>query len=281
MSLNDRTLGYYPISISTSLAFEGLFGHHPENPQVINPDKPIYLEYGRICINVRTMIRNVMGSFETEDRKRLTPKRVLQMVKSELVVIEQFLHTETNGGIKPWFYIDTQPRLNQKFSKAIFRNPKTDNQLAEFSIEKFVLESLLVDKEHKFINKIEHDFPMEVSINALIITHQPIDLLNLYKFNRLALLESHTGKIKLRTDWYTKLKSLPKEITNLPFNKFTLQMFGDGTMFSPMPIKLRRYVIEIANKHKWNTTTSKEKILSDCKSERDPVFQQLVIDLFK
>lgn len=281
MSPNERTLGYFPISISTSLAFEGLFGYHPELPQQINPEKPLYLEYDKVCINVRTLIRNVLGSFETDARKRLTPKRVLGITKSEIVVIEEFLRTETNGNLIPWFYIDTQPRLNQRFGKANFRNPSTENQLAEFAIEKYVLESLLTDSQYKQINKVEHDFPLDVTANALIITHHPVDLLNQYKFNRLAILESHTGKVKVRTDWYTKLKTLPREVTNVPFNKFTLQMFGDGTMFAPMPIKLRRYVIDIATKYKWNTTTSKDKIISDCKSERDPVFQQLVLDLFK
>lgn len=281
MGTSERVLGHFPVAISTSLAFEGLFGYHPETPQVIDPDKPLYLEYDKVCINISTLIRNAMGSFETEDRKGLTPTRVLDVVKTEINTIQSFVKEETNDKLDVWFYICKYPNLNVKYPRALLRELKTDNQLSEWNIEKHIIESLLNDEQYSFINKIDYMFPTEAQTKAVIITHTPLDLLNQYSFLRLALLESHTGKVKLRTHWYTKLRTLPKDVNNFPFNKFTLQMFGDGVMFSAMPLKLRRYVVDLAKKSRWTTTSTKEKIMSDVKHERDPVFEQLVTDLFK
>ena len=61
----DRTLGFFPMSIATSLAFEGVthlgeYGDRPGEPE-INQIEAIW------C-NLRTLIRNAIGAFTKEKK---------------------------------------------------------------------------------------------------------------------------------------------------------------------------------------------------------------------
>ncbi|MFO5855027.1 hypothetical protein, partial [Klebsiella pneumoniae] len=56
--------------------------------------------------------------------------------------------------------------------------------------------------------------PPKVEGTVLLLTHFPHELLWKPHFNRLLLLESHTGKIKTYNMWYNKLNGL-KEV--IPF----------------------------------------------------------------
>jgi hypothetical protein len=74
-------------------------------------------------------------------------------------------------------------------------------------------------------------------------------------------LESHTGAIKNPAEWNTKLTGGAKELSNIPFNRFTLQLFGDnGHMFLSGPLRLREIVLGIAKRDHWTSVTTSERV---------------------
>ena len=81
------------------------------------------------------------------------------------------------------------------------------------------------------------------------------------------LLETHTGKLKDKHKLNTKFKPIPNvDLSNIPFNQTTHRIFGDNTLIAPLPMPLRREVIEVSLKKKWNTHTSEELIKEQTKS---------------
>jgi hypothetical protein len=95
---------------------------------------------------------------------------------------------------------------------------------------------------------------------SLIVTHFPVDLFGRYRFNQLDLLESHTGKIKPPAQWNTKLSAKREETDMLPFNPFTLQVFGDNQQFVHQLPRVKEAVVETAKATGWSSVTTMEKI---------------------
>ena len=141
----------------------------------------------------------------------------------------------------------------------------------------------LLDFEEKmgwiYSKKFDLEFDRD-NRTVLILTNYAIDLLQRYKFTSLSLLESHTGAVKPPAMWYTKLNN-GKELTTIPFDRMTIQMFGDGSnLFSPFPIKIRRTMLTISEKNKWTPMTTKAYILDSVKKERDPTLEALILNLY-
>ncbi|MNZ57992.1 hypothetical protein D3C78_759890 [compost metagenome] len=107
-----------------------------------------------------------------------------------------------------------------------------------------------------------------------------MDLLQRYKFSSLTLLESHTGAAKPPALWYTKLTN-GKELEHIPFDRMTLQFFGDnGNLFTGYPIKFRRIMLDIAKKNRWTALTTKDYIIQSVKKAYEPELERLVLNLY-
>ena len=118
-----------------------------------------------------------------------------------------------------------------------------------------------------------------MDVRATLITHYPVDLLARYNFTELHLLESHTGAIKNPSMWNTKLQN-GRDIPNIPFDRATLQVFGDGVMYRPMNMKIRKAFIEMAEKHQWSAATTEALVKHSAKSAKDPFLGQFVNGLY-
>lgn len=252
--LTEREQGSYaPISIATALAIESAFGVTEEHPE--HKKKPPINQYRAIWFNVRTLLRNLLGAVNREQRNLVKDDDLIDALTAEINVITGALESFTQGLCKPYFYIQSYPNLEKKYPYCFIRNPKTEIQKALLSQEDYVLEALLKND----VIQIEQS---EITLkgcpqNTLIVTHMPIDLLSRYEFQSLVLLESHTGKVKPHTQWSTKLTGGANiDLTRMPFNHVTLQLFGDGVHFQTFPIKEKRQFIEMANKYLWNPTTT-------------------------
>ena len=106
-----------------------------------------------------------------------------------------------------------------------------------------------------------------------------IDLLSNYSFPSCKLLESHTGKIKPKTYWNSKLSG--KDSGLMPFNAMTLQIFGDGENFAAYPRKLKLELIELAKKNKWSPITTNAKVESDLNKMTDKLGAQMLKDMLR
>lgn len=260
------TYGAYPISIATSLAIEsitntGEFKTNRGTPAVHNIES--------LWLNVRTLFRNVMGALDKQGRKFIKTSDVYELILNDIDYITSTL-TEFNNNIEVVPYICTYK--NCDFSDWVVKKPKTAVAFNERAMLDGVL-NLMIDKKEVdgllvFKDKLEG--PSETTI----ITHIPYDLLSWKYFRDLTLLESHTGRLKKRSQWNSKLNT--KQYQTIPFNRPMLAIFGDGTMFGGVDIKVRNRVIELSNKCNWNALTTLSKIKQDVQLNFEPMILDFI-----
>ena len=273
--ISGRELGVsVPISIGTSIAIESALGLLPEQTNQIKIEN-----YDAIWINVRTLFRNLLGAMETESKKMVLPEDVAEALVNEMTVINAVVSDKTRGMVSVVFYVCTHSSLSRRYPNAAHRNShdNTDNQRTNYIVEQQALKTVLDSGAMVDLRKFDMDFGDNT--NVMIVTHQPIDLLNRYRFKQIVLLESHTGAIKPPSRWYTKLQN-GRELVNIPFDKMTLQLFGDGTMFSPMGIKVRKHLVELAKKNGWTYLTTRDYVMKTIRDTRDPIFEAYVARLY-
>lgn len=259
VAIDNREKGQVPISIGTSLALEAGFGIYPDRHE----SPPPFTRVKQVWINLRTLVRNLIACLPTNLKETLLPDDVWRFVHEEMTIIKTSLAKQAPG-VKLVFYVSEYNRLDQRFPGAVIKLPSTPKQSIQQQVEEASLK-LALEKNH------EHDvefFDFELHgqhPSSFLLTHLPVDLLSRYFFERLELLESHTGKIKGPGAWNSKLTN-GKELSNIPFNRFTLQLFGDnGNMFSPHPVSLRRALMQVAIDNGWSNVTSIEKIRDSLK----------------
>lgn len=257
VGVDARDKGQIPISMGTALAVESALGIYPERPE---SPAPITQGVKEIWFNVRTLIRNMFNSLSAEFREEVLPSALHAALIEEFGVIESAIIKGGHGLVRAVFYLPDYTHLHRKFPKAILRQPKTDRQIAYQIIENQVCRLIHADppggydyREFSFAITDHHP-------ESWIVTHLPVDLLARYSFRKLELLESHSGAIKAYPQWHTKLTG-GKELSNIPFNPFTLQLFGDnGNQFVPYPPATRKQVLQIAEEDRWTSVTTEEKI---------------------
>ena len=257
----DRQFGFYPCTIGTSLALEGLF-HTGE----FDSDKtePVFNKYQNLYINIRTLMRNAFGSFG--DKKAYLDSEIVMTAITE--DIETII--DTVNSVSPSMvcvpYLCLYKSVNRVFKEARFLesdNP-TPGQIHYRSIEQDIYRR--VHNEQLFDTRI-FDVEIEGKEDTLIISHLAADLLCYKNFPLLSLLESHTGKVKKRLEWNTKLNNKPK---NVPFTRATLQLLGDGVMFSPVDRKLVKVFLATAEKYKWAADTTMDRIYVGLRASNEP-----------
>lgn len=269
--------GKYAVSIGTSLAFETLFGIN----DLIAPTNPLpFTKYGYVIINVRTLIRNIYGAVAKELKTEFPAAKYLEKTLEEIVTIPAILENQSGDRLEPLYYLPTYRGLAKEFPYAILKQVgnKAYGRQHQEAIEQYCVAQLTA-------KSIAGELPIhltdiklpEVDKPAVIMTHQPIDLLSYLKGRNVDLIESHTGVIKDRYKWYTKLNG--KGLESIPFDRWSLQFFGDGKLFTGYPPKQRAAVLEFATKNKWNQTTTTELIRMQLKRFPDPEIAKSVTKL--
>lgn len=258
--LAERKKDNIPVSVGTALAIEALKDNQ---------------RYDSIWINVRTLYRNVLHSIEdTEKRAMFTdPKNRLEAaaaigkaISQEKEIIQNYLNGRVDG---VRLYLLGYTDLAKKFPHAKLKLPETDNQKAYWGLMDSVIDEVLNDD---YDQEIRWDKGSELEgepTRSVIITSHPVDLLSRTKFRDLRLLESHTGAVKPKSQWYTKLSD-GRGLPNIPFNRFTIQVFGDGPLqFNRWSIKLRQSIGELAHNNRWTAVTTMDRIRYSLDKMRD------------
>ncbi|MNC09568.1 hypothetical protein D3C81_199700 [compost metagenome] len=254
----DREVGAFPLSIGTSYAIEGLLGIHPGNPNQPSGHKGITT----LWINIRTLVRNYREAMKTDDRDRIKYDSAAIMVLSEMQAIPEILKFAKRN-IEVVFYHQAIEDIRQQFPNANYKTVKTDNQVAAATYETFTLRFLLAECVNAKVpvQQIRRQ-PTPSRQVAAILTHYPKDLFWKGCFERLFLLESHTGQLKTYVDWYSKLIGI-KSDNQVPLNEFTIQVFGDKHLFEGQDKKIKTELKELARVKRWNATTAMGKVSSD------------------
>ena len=249
----ERELGETGISVATSIPFEKLMEY----------SEPIVID--SLWINLRTLIRNIHSS--SEDNDSLNPEEVAEALVNEIEIISGILSSlSAIDKIDLIVYNNSYDGLPIRFPHAKLKKTSTYKQIEYATFEAKVQTefSVVRDQLSELIAYVEGDYALEAAdTDSLILTHMPVDLLSYYSFKDLKLLESHTGRIKAKSMWNTKLTGGDR-VNRLPFNAFTLQLFGDNaTQFYGYPYKYKELILFIASHNDWNTLTTKEKMIKD------------------
>lgn len=281
----EREVGQFPLSIATSLAIEGALGIMKEDDaRGVKQDSanPPIKEYQHLWVNLRTLFRNIHGSMKREAADSLDVNALSEMLLIEATTLASVVHARTQRRVSVFFYACTYKSLASFYPHANFKETLTDKQRIYAGFESSSVEALL-KLPHELLN-IE-TFNMTISPqgsfeHVAVMTHYPVDLLEMKGVRDIGLLESHTGVIKTKYQWYTKLKN-GKELVRIPFDRMTLQLLGDSAgMFSAYPPAFRKKLLEIAEKHQWNQRTTRDRIMLTISLAKDPVFEGTVKKLY-
>lgn len=269
----ERAIGQFPISIATSLALESACGIHEDFPVNRAP----LLDYPSLWVNIRTLIRNFVGSLDRGVASSLDPVAIAETILEEMHHISSIVAEYSEGRSSPFWYFSDYHGMEQKYKHAVIRRDNTEKQKEYTAFIQVAVQALL-DQAGDQIKLFKLKLEPEQYPTALILTNYAYDLVEYRQFSKLALLESHTGKIKERAQWYTKYLD-GRELSMIPFREDFLQVFGDKEHFRPMDIRLRKDLIEIATKYNWTAVTTKDKILYGINAMKNPYYKEILKDI--
>lgn len=271
--IGDRVKGQFPLSIATSLAIESALGMHPDLPTP--PEKPI-LRYDEIWINLRTLFRNLLGACPKGVAETMTvPEMVWGMLDEMDVIPDVLKHFMDKRAPKVVYYFSHYKGLERKYPKAILRTDTTAKQQDYTKLLTATMAHLIENDSDKFRTydlKITDGSPQS---RVAIVTSHAYDLLSANQFQKLTLLESHTGKFKSSSSWHSKYYQ-GKDLAHIPFREDFLQVYGDSELFSPMEKKLRIALLEVATRRKWSSVTTSAYIKSGIDELKDPLHKDLL-----
>lgn len=258
--IEERTRGEQtPLSIGTAMIFES------EHFNVKHWEEYLY-------VNIRTLYRNFTQAMELNKFDECEADDLFPKFVEEIELFEEELKRFTGGNVKLQFYLPDYSDISRLLPMAILRHDKTRKQVSATNKENQVMK-LLKQEHDKMVkeNRKNPEFePLFIECGsqlprgkgpALILTHVPSDLLSSQQFPLLKLIESHTGKIKAKKDWNTKLTGDPDAVRNLPFCKMTLQICGDkSVLVASGPLKMKQYLFQMANDNNWTSQTTENRI---------------------
>ena len=269
-SIHDRTTSGFPVSISTGLALESIFAprqsvYDPERKPPIKIDISKYQEF---WINVSTLFRNMVSASNREVVLNHSLREICSVLEQEMEVINSLLSHEGNNICQPVYYIADYRLVTRGLHHSIkLREESTVAQKAISTLLEKV-ENELTNKHKDYIRVFKPDIKPNKSIDALILTHMPYDLLSHKHFHTLDLLESNTGKLKKKYEWNSKYYPVGKStMTHLPWLKLLLMIFGDKPLIHPSIFKLRDAILQTSVKRGWTPMTTRDKVILDLELE--------------
>jgi len=253
--LAARELGAYPLSVGTSLALEAA-----------KEDKRAH--YSHVYVNVYTLFRNLYSSLPVADSESILKRSWVNCLISEMRLFVR-IAKEVMDDIDVVFYIPDYSKIHLELPKAGFRKNNTAKQLAYHGVSTEVVAAIAgLEKQLKLPpDPLELVFKLtSLPPRVLVMTNYAYDLLQVPWSAKL--LESHTGKIKDRSQWHTKLAG-SGDYSFIPFNRLTLTVFGDSTLIAPQPLVARRDLYAVAVECKWTAVTTYDYVKRSVDKMRD------------
>lgn len=284
--LANRRISAFPLSIGTSLAFESLFKGRldPYDPDRRIPEKVDIFQYDQFWINISTLYRNLVDSVNRELFYSINYEALADTVAMEMEIIDSILQHEGQGRCRAVYYFCNYASFRD-FQKPFPVHYRRDvSEFKQMFISKLlnVVGRLMRDRVNpNLMFSPSPIHPESLLVRGLILTHIPYDLLSYPHFESLDLLESNTGALKRRSDWWSKYHAVGKRTLEkkLPFVKPLLFVFGDRVQFHPMDLTWRHQILDIGELHRWTSLTSLEKIKLDIRSSSFPEIRNLITQL--
>lgn len=279
-AISSRTVSALPLSIGTSLALESVFDaiNPPIDPNRVIPQHIDILDYDQLIVNVGTLFRNMYNAVDRSALKMLTASDLADEIVVEMNQITDLVNGYSNSRVETIFYICSYSDLTSRFTMGNLRLPRTALQLAYSNL---YLETLNIisrrSKNNQIREVIEYKSKFSNPIKkALLISHFPLDLLNVDKFKKLDLLESHTGLLKKVPDWHTKYYD-GRDLNMLPFNGILLTVFGDDHHFRPQSKAMKEAVLTLAIEKKWTCLSKSREIVNSIKTMKDHALRDALL----
>lgn len=245
-----------PVSVSTAIPLE-------DKIVIESPEKRT------VAINLKTLFRNFWGSYSNQQRPSIAGM-ITEWVEEASSV--QTLVAAT--GLKCFYYVPDYSDFKTMFPEATLYEAKTAKQRAYYSAEGLAIKALM-QEQHLVVIRNQSAM-VHINEDVTIISHSAIDLLSRPSFKSLELLESNTAAVKKWNMWGTKLNT---KYPGMPFNAFTLTVFGDGKTVKGMEIKIRKAIEEVAKKRRWNPTTTMAKINANMRDDVEKELRPLLVRL--
>ncbi|ANH51703.1 hypothetical protein REBECCA_241 [Erwinia phage Rebecca] len=260
----DRTMGILPMSVGTSLSFEALMA---------KPIEPIET----LVLNIGTIFRNVYQAYDTDDRDRLGIDKLHDDVIADMSAIYDILKDIGKAGVPDYkLYHGRYERLASAFPLAKIWEPSSDIQKTYARLERNVLEKV-IKTMRGLVQEVDHTLPISVK-NTYVMTHHIVDLVVPAGYGEITLVESHTGALKKKPLWHTKLTN-GRSLERIPFNRLTLQVFGDNSVnFKANSFKYKAALMKLAEENKWTPMATRDRIKLGIETLKDA---QLKADLSK
>jgi len=236
----------------------------------------IHKGYEFIYLNLRTLYRNFHGAYPRDQYP--TSKVMAKDFLEELITIQSLITETIPGRLKPIFYLASCSSLPSLITDAKLKVIHTPKQKEYYDLERVVFALAL--KANKDINVQNYNCLVKGNnTSSLMVSHLPLDLISSHLFRKLGLLESHTGAIKLKTEWITKLNK--NEIyRNIPFNILSIQILGDNNnQFQSMGTKFTKYLVQLATDHNWNANTNMAKVQYDIRKLNDKYLASILLNM--
>lgn len=265
--ITDRTTTSFGVSIGTGLLLESLFTPTTEryDPDRVIPPHVDPFKYHHYCINVYTLMRNLLNSLKvTVTLGEVDTKVLAELVVEEILTEIRILQSLASSVELPedWLvvYIPTYVKLVQQFNvNKDTKLKQIQNMLATFQLYSPYLDRITLSN----VIKLNGNKLPSIYYNSLITTHFTLDLLN---SNYLTLIESHTGILKDSHTWYTKYHPVGKEdLSRLPMSDIVLYILGDHTLVRGLGITVKKELLRVAEDKNWTYRTTRDKIVSNLK----------------
>lgn len=268
--VSERRLGYFPLSIATSIAIEKILGYVTDDTGMTTRVASMPISgYNKFWVNVATLYRNMFGAMEKDQDFSVSSMMYAAALVAEMAQIRELVK-EHAPEIEVVFYVANHRNIATAYPGAVLREQKGQRQLEYRAkmIQSIGYALSLAEKSDNPIRLFSNDALIHGSYRVLLLSHMAIDLLSEPRLHTLDLLESHTGAIKPKALWYSKLITA-KQMPNIPFNKLTLVVFGDSETFSPQPHAIKTALLSVADKKYWTAVTSYERVKAHLSEVKD------------
>ena len=270
----DVTEGKYNVSIGTSLALETLFGINDNIP----PPKVLpFNDYKYLVINVKTLLRNIVGAVNKELKTEWTTDHYVKVLLEEMGNIPNIVSDQSHDKLHVIYYFLDYKSLTKEYPNALIRESRSETSLKSEAMEKYAFDKLKGMKDTLKVYFGDLVVPLDEKSKSVMITHMPLDLVPYAQSSRCDLLETHTGAIKDRNKWYTKLSG--KELERIPFTRKTIQIFGDGKTFKGLTPKQREAILSFAKENHWNQSTTDRLIEKQIQRLPDKELSKIISSL--
>lgn len=252
--LEDRQLGPSGLVIGTHLALETFFY---KDLDLYDKDRDFVKgdinKYSYHVYNVFTIARNILNACLYKNKEEIIMDPSFpKVMKFEVTQLSEY-YKGTNC-TPLLFYPDYKP---------IYSGYNVGKETADTANyrEHMLIKGVLSKMNIKACNNNKGYVIPKLKGEILLTTNIPVDLFNPHN---ITLLESHTGKLKTRSEWNSKYHPVGKaDLTNLPYVEELLYILGDKIIVTPCDIKTRKELVAIATKHKWNPRTTRMQVISD------------------